>query len=116
MICLQCHKKTSENARHCAHCNTDLRPATHPARRGPISCTTCAEDMEIVNVDGVEIDVCPHCAAVWLDRGELERLTTIQAATAFSLLAVRPSTEGAAIESAMRRRWTGSMATSEPWM
>lgn len=23
---------------------------------------------------GVEIDVCPHCKGVWLDRGELEKL------------------------------------------
>lgn len=25
--------------------------------------------------DGVEIDACPQCRGVWLDRGELERLT-----------------------------------------
>lgn len=23
---------------------------------------------------GVEVDVCPHCKGVWLDRGELEKL------------------------------------------
>lgn len=25
---------------------------------------------------GIEVDVCPHCRGVWLDRGELDKLVT----------------------------------------
>lgn len=32
-----------------------------------------------VDMDGVEIDVCPRCDSVWLDGGELRRLTTLRA-------------------------------------
>jgi len=27
-----------------------------------------------VDRDGIEIDYCPHCRGVWLDRGELDKL------------------------------------------
>ena len=30
--------------------------------------------MQIVNRNGVEIDYCPQCRGVWLDRGELEKV------------------------------------------
>ena len=28
--------------------------------------------------DGVELDICPTCRGVWLDRGELEKLLSLQ--------------------------------------
>jgi Zn-finger nucleic acid-binding protein len=34
--------------------------------------------MMLSNKNGVEIDHCPRCRGVWLDRGELEKLTTMQ--------------------------------------
>jgi uncharacterized protein len=36
----------------------------------PIDGTTLA----ITERQGVEIDYCPHCRGVWLDRGELDKL------------------------------------------
>ncbi|WP_395672207.1 zf-TFIIB domain-containing protein [Phenylobacterium sp.] len=30
--------------------------------------------MQNVNRNGVEIDICPTCRGVWLDRGELEKI------------------------------------------
>ncbi|MBX7249101.1 MAG: zf-TFIIB domain-containing protein [Caulobacteraceae bacterium] len=30
--------------------------------------------MQTINRNGVELDVCPTCRGVWLDRGELEKL------------------------------------------
>jgi Zn-finger nucleic acid-binding protein len=30
------------------------------------------------NKNGVEIDHCPRCRGVWLDRGELEKITSMQ--------------------------------------
>jgi Zn-finger nucleic acid-binding protein len=34
--------------------------------------------MMLSNKNGVEIDHCPRCRGVWLDRGELEKLTSMQ--------------------------------------
>ena len=40
-----------------------------------MKCPTCA-DIALVMTDrqGVEIDYCPQCRGVWLDRGELDKL------------------------------------------
>ena len=52
-----------------------------------MKCPTCT-DTALVMSDrqGVEIDYCPHCRGVWLDRGELDKLiersTTLAPATA----------------------------------
>ena len=38
---------------------------------------TCPNDnapMQALNRQGVELDICPQCRGVWLDRGELEKL------------------------------------------
>ncbi len=46
--------------------------ASKPSRRR--KCPDCAE-IELVATlrQGIEIDCCPKCRGVWLDRGELER-------------------------------------------
>lgn len=41
-------------------------------------CPNCSSQMMISNRNGVEIDHCPRCRGVWLDRGELEKLTSMQ--------------------------------------
>jgi uncharacterized protein len=37
-------------------------------------CPNCNVGMTQVNRSGVELDMCPQCRGVWLDRGELEKL------------------------------------------
>lgn len=37
-------------------------------------CPNCNVGMTNVQRSGVEIDICPQCRGVWLDRGELEKL------------------------------------------
>jgi len=37
-------------------------------------CPNCNTSMQNVARSGVEIDMCPSCRGVWLDRGELEKL------------------------------------------
>ncbi len=40
-----------------------------------MKCPGCeTSDLQVRTRDGVEIDVCPRCRGVWLDRGELEKL------------------------------------------
>src|SRR5688500_9966504 len=37
-------------------------------------CPNCNTSMQNVNRSGVELDMCPGCRGVWLDRGELEKI------------------------------------------
>ena len=37
-------------------------------------CRNCNASMQAVNRSGVELDMCPQCRGVWLDRGELEKI------------------------------------------
>lgn len=37
-------------------------------------CPVCNVDLQRAQRQGVEIDYCPQCRGIWLDRGELEKL------------------------------------------
>jgi uncharacterized protein len=37
-------------------------------------CPVCQVELKIADREGVEIDYCPKCRGVWLDRGELDKL------------------------------------------
>ncbi|MGC8659035.1 MAG: zf-TFIIB domain-containing protein [Desulfomonilaceae bacterium] len=37
-------------------------------------CPTCNVDLLLSERLGIEIDYCPKCRGIWLDRGELEKL------------------------------------------
>lgn len=39
-----------------------------------MKCPTCNTTLLITDKKGVEIDYCPDCRGVWLDRGELEKI------------------------------------------
>ena len=39
-----------------------------------MKCPACNLDLAMVNREGVEIDYCPKCRGIWLDRGELDKL------------------------------------------
>lgn len=39
-----------------------------------MNCPVCTTPLQAVDRQGVEIDHCPRCRGVWLDRGELEKL------------------------------------------
>jgi Zn-finger nucleic acid-binding protein len=43
-------------------------------RQTALRCPTDGAQLTEVHHHGVEIDVCPQCAGVWLDHGELERI------------------------------------------
>lgn len=47
-----------------------------------MKCPVCNTELKMTDRQGVEIDYCPNCRGVWLDRGELdkiiERSATIQ--------------------------------------
>ena len=39
-----------------------------------MKCPTCDVDLLMTERHGVEIDYCPKCRGVWLDRGELDKI------------------------------------------
>lgn len=39
-----------------------------------MKCPIDGEILQIADRSGVEIDYCPRCRGVWLDRGELEKI------------------------------------------
>lgn len=44
-----------------------------------MDCPACRTRLQPYEKRGVEIDVCPGCRGVWLDRGELEKLMEAEA-------------------------------------
>jgi Zn-finger nucleic acid-binding protein len=49
-----------------------------------VTCPTCQTELKMAERQGVEIDYCPQCRGVWLDRGELDKIIERQAALAVS--------------------------------
>jgi Zn-finger nucleic acid-binding protein len=40
-----------------------------------MNCPLCTDQqLQVTHRVGVEIDICPQCRGIWLDRGELDRL------------------------------------------
>lgn len=39
-----------------------------------MQCPVCNETLAITDRNGVEIDYCPKCRGIWLDRGELDKI------------------------------------------
>jgi uncharacterized protein len=45
-----------------------------------MKCPVCATELRMTERQGVEIDYCPQCRGVWLDRGELDKIVERSAA------------------------------------
>lgn len=39
-----------------------------------MSCPVCGVSLSMSDRQGIEIDYCPQCRGVWLDRGELDKI------------------------------------------
>jgi uncharacterized protein len=39
-----------------------------------MKCPVCTVELKMTERQGVEIDYCPECRGVWLDRGELDKI------------------------------------------
>lgn len=39
-----------------------------------MKCPTCNVNLVMTERSGVEIDYCPDCRGIWLDRGELDKI------------------------------------------
>lgn len=47
-----------------------------------MKCPNCDETLVMSDRNGIEIDYCPNCRGVWLDRGELDKI--IERSTQYS--------------------------------
>ncbi|WP_324741017.1 zf-TFIIB domain-containing protein [Tsuneonella sp. CC-YZS046] len=50
-----------------------------PSKQG-LPCPICQVDLVMSDRQGIEIDYCPQCRGVWLDRGELDKIIERSAA------------------------------------
>jgi uncharacterized protein len=48
-----------------------------------MNCPNCNEMLVMSERQGVEIDYCPKCRGVWLDRGELDKIIEKSAANEY---------------------------------
>lgn len=39
-----------------------------------MNCPTCNVSLNMSQREGIEIDYCPQCRGIWLDRGELDKI------------------------------------------
>ena len=53
-----------------------------------MNCPSCPAQLQITERAGIEIDYCPSCRGVWLDKGELDKIIERSAAH------VQPSPHG----------------------
>ena len=56
-------------------------------------CPTCQTGLSMSDRSGVEIDFCPSCRGVWLDRGELDKIIERSTAPAARDMAPRNSSD-----------------------
>lgn len=47
-----------------------------------MNCPVCDAVLRTINKHNVEVEICPDCKGVWLDRGELEKIIEIASADA----------------------------------
>jgi len=43
-----------------------------------MQCPVCDAKLRAIERNGVEIDICPGCKGIWLDRGEFEKLIQLE--------------------------------------
>lgn len=53
---------------------TDTSNPAAPTASTGLLCPVCRVDLVMSSREGIEIDYCPRCRGVWLDRGELDKI------------------------------------------
>ena len=75
-------------------------PSSTQASVQGLLCPTCRVSLVMTSREGVEIDYCPNCRGVWLDRGELDKIIERSTGPAPDLRAQQsPGTSAAAYQS-----------------
>ncbi len=61
-----------------------------PDQVAAMSCPVCVVPLSMSDRAGIEIDFCPQCRGVWLDRGELDKIIERSAAAPVPQAAAPP--------------------------
>ena len=70
-----------------------------------MKCPTCQIELKMADRQGVEIDYCPQCRGVWLDRGELDKIIERAASESFSSTPFQGRRTSYEREHPFDRRW-----------
>ncbi len=54
--------------------NPDTKNFLLTIKPGNMKCPNCEETLVMADRQGIEIDYCPKCRGVWLDKGELDKI------------------------------------------
>ena len=65
-----------------------------PSASGPMACPVDGSALVMSERSGIEVDYCPQCRGVWLDRGELDKIIERNAASAPAAAPVQPAPAG----------------------
>jgi uncharacterized protein len=98
---------------------------TDASQQGPASsptglpCPVCRVDLVMSERQGIEIDYCPKCRGLWLDRGELdkiiERAAAEQPAAPSFLGGVAPQQGGSFLPQQQPARFLPDQGGPGPW-
>jgi len=70
-----------------------------------MQCPACQTELKMAERQGVEIDYCPRCRGVWLDRGELDKIIERVAADRSSFTAFESRRKAYERDDMRDRRW-----------
>jgi uncharacterized protein len=70
-----------------------------------MKCPTCQIELKMADRQGVEIDYCPQCRGVWLDRGELDKIIERAGSEGFSSTSFQGRKTSYEREHSFARRW-----------
>ena len=68
-----------------------------------MNCPVCDAKLREVTKMNVQVDICPDCKGVWLDRGELEKIVEISMQEGSSESSLRPEPKREEYKSEERR-------------
>lgn len=71
----------------------------------PMACPICRTPLTMSERQGIEIDYCPACRGVWLDRGELDKIIERSAGDVGGPTPAAPPAPGLAWGGDKRRRY-----------
>lgn len=70
-----------------------------------MNCPVCQIELKMADRQGVEIDYCPRCRGVWLDRGELDKILARSPSGRWDAMPPEERYETYGSDEALRRRW-----------
>jgi Zn-finger nucleic acid-binding protein len=77
---METHDKSSMRDAQYDQSTLIVVPSTLKSQEAFMQCPICRVDLQMSERSGIEIDYCPQCRGIWLDRGELDKILERSAA------------------------------------